>query len=353
MAAAAILGLAVLTGCGSDTGSVALHQVSGTAAVGAPIAGTVYVKDSQGTEVSVATDADGKFSIDVDGMQAPFMIKVVPNDNSDTLYSFASAEGIANATSLTNFALFLASDKANLAAIYDSWDGTGIDEIDLVAAQTKINANLVAEMESAGLDPYSYDFVKEPFDADSSGIDAVLDGIDVVVDVQMGGYTFQVVDNAAFVFDENIDAAGVYIGDPIDWPNGGEAAYPVVASMAIQGAAAAYTVFNDYPFIFGTPYLNGDQQEVSLSITLDESGVLTLTESNDTLVLTDPIIYKEQPNRIIWKDSASGSWVVGIVVPATASGPVIISFDVTNALHHDEAGFVTEGIFTFDVFPLQ
>lgn len=69
MAAAAILGLAVLTGCGSDTDSVALHQVSGTAAVGAPIAGTVYVKDSQGTEVNVATDADGKFSIDVDGMQ--------------------------------------------------------------------------------------------------------------------------------------------------------------------------------------------------------------------------------------------------------------------------------------------
>jgi hypothetical protein len=59
-----------------------------------------------------------------------------------------------------------------------------------------------------------------------------------------------------------------------------------------------------------------------------------------------------QPNQIVWKDSASGSWVAGIVVPTT-DGAVIISFDVTSAAHHDEEEFVTQGIFEFDVFPLQ
>jgi len=362
MAAAAIIGATVLTGCsnGSDSGSslesgpVAEYQVSGTAAVGAPIDGIVYIKDAEGTEAYVATDADGKFTIDVEGMLGPFMIKVEPNNDGDTLYSFAYDEGIANVTSLTNFALYLASGKADLEAIYDTWDGTAIVEMELAIEQATINLNLASEMASEGLDPDSYDFVKEPFDADSSGIDAVLDAIDVVVDVQMGSYTFQVVDNAAFVFDENINAAGIYIGDPVDWPNGGEAAYPVVESMTIEGSSATYTVFDDNSFIFGTPYFDSEreQQAVMLYITLDESGVLTLTAGSDELVLTDPIIYKNQPNRIIWKDSVSGYWWVGIVTP-TDNGAVIIGFDVTSAAHVDEEDFWTQGIIEFDIFPLS
>lgn len=370
MAAAAIIGATVLAGCsnGSDPvsslvsdsasdsvdSSVAEYVVSGTAAVGAPIDGIVYIKDAEGTEVYIATDSEGKFTIDVDGMLAPFIIKVEPNDDGDTLYSFASAEGIANATSLTNFALYLASDKADLGEIYDNWDGTSIDAMELAIVQATINKNLASEMESQGLDPDTYDFVKEPFDANSSGIDAVLDSIDVVVDLVMGDYTFQVIDDAAFVFDENINPAGEYIGDPIDWPNGGEAAYPVVASMVIEGASATYTVVDDNSFIYGTPYYDSErqQQAVMLYTTLDESGVLTLTADNDVLTLTDPIIYKEMPNRVIWKDSTSGYWVVGIATPTT-DGVVIIAFDVTTAAHVDEEEFYTQGIIEFDVFPLS
>ena len=359
IAAAAIMGSALMAGCnsesssgsGSGSNSAVPHQLSGTAAVGAPVDGIVYVKDSQGVEVNAATDAAGKFTINLDGMQPGFMIKVVPNNSGPTMYSFAWDEGIANATPLTSLALFLSSDKADLEAIYDTWDGTGISLSKLITAQATINANLASRLESAGLDPNGYNFVTEPFDANSSGIDGVLDEINVVVDLQMGAFTFQVVDDAAFVFDENISTAGVYIGDQIDWPNGGEAAYPVVANMAIQGASATYTVFDNNPFFFGTPYVNSTEPAVLLYITLDETGVLTLWDGDNPLELTDPVIYKEQPNRIIWKDSASGYWVAGIVTP-TANGPVIIGFDVTSAAHHDQAGFVTQGIIEFDIFPL-
>jgi hypothetical protein len=347
--------MVVLSGCNSNSSpavsTASAHKVSGTAAVGASVAGFVYVKDSLGTEVNTAIDAAGKFSIDVDGMQAPFMIKVVPNDTHPTMYSFAWVEGNSNATPLTNLALFLATDKADLDSIYDTWDGTTIEQAKLISAQATINANLASKIESAGLDPNSYNFVTEPFDADSSGIDGVLDAINVVVDLQMGVFTFQVVDDAAFVFDENINATGVYIGSEIEWPNGGEAAYPVVASMMIEGVNATYTVFDNNSFIFGTPYFNGDHEEVALIITMDESGVLTLMDGNDTLVLTDPVIYKEQPNQIIWKDSNSGYWVAGIVTP-TSSGAIILTFEVTTAFHHDEAGYTTQGLIEFDVSPL-
>ncbi len=354
IASAAILGMVVLSGCNSNSSpavsSASAHRVSGTAAVGAPVAGFVYVKDSLGTEVNAAIDTAGKFSIDVDGMQAPFMIKVVPNDTHPTMYSFAWVEGNSNATPLTNLALFLATDKADLDSIYDSWDGTTIDQAKLISAQATINANLASKIEAAGLDPNSYNFVTEPFDADSSGIDAVLDEINVVVDLQMGDFTFQVVDDAAFVFNENINAAGVYIGSEIEWPNGGEAAYPVTASMVIQGSAAHYTVIDNNPFIFGTPYVNVDHEEVALIITMDESGILTLMDGSDSLVLTDPVIYKEQPNQIIWKDSNSGSWVAGIVTP-TSSGAIIITFEVTTPFHSDESGYTAQGLIEFDVFP--
>ena len=360
-AAAVVIGSVVLMGCsgGSSSGSnsesdvVAGAQLSGTAAKGAPIEGFVYVKDAQGVEVNAGTDSEGKFTISLDGMQGPYMIKVVANDDSLTMYSFAADEGVANATPLTNLALFLATDKANLEAIYDNWDGTTIDESALGEAQAVIKTNLAAKMVSEGVDVEDYDFIKEPFDADSSGIDAVLDAINVVVDLQLGDFTFQVIDDAAFVFDENINAAGVDTSDDSEWPNGGEAAYPVVASMAFQDSAATYSVFDDNPFILGTPQLNEDQElKVSLLITLDEEGVLTLTAGSESLQLSNPVIYKEQPNQIIWKDSASNAWIAGIVVPNNNS-VVVIGFDVTTPFHHDEEGYQSKGLIEFDVFPLQ
>ena len=59
----------------------------------------------------------------------------------------------------------------------------------------------------------------------------VLDEIGVTVDLQMGAYTLLVVNNNGFVF-------------------------------------------GNYPFIFETPYFNGEQRVVSLFFPLDESDVI-------------------------------------------------------------------------------
>ena len=47
--------------------------ITGVAAVGAPLTGTVTVKDAAGVSKTVGIGANGSYSIDVTGMTAPFV----------------------------------------------------------------------------------------------------------------------------------------------------------------------------------------------------------------------------------------------------------------------------------------
>ncbi len=68
----ALLATALLAGCGGGSGGGvaggALGALGGTAATGAPVDGIVYVTDSNGMEVNVPVEADGSFSVSVEGM---------------------------------------------------------------------------------------------------------------------------------------------------------------------------------------------------------------------------------------------------------------------------------------------
>jgi hypothetical protein len=97
--------LTLLPGCGGGGGGaavipVATTSVSGVAATGAPLVGTVYLKDSAtpAIELSTIIAADGSFTFDVTNLKAPFLLKAVgtAGGRNYTLYSFASNHGIAN-----------------------------------------------------------------------------------------------------------------------------------------------------------------------------------------------------------------------------------------------------------------
>ncbi|TXJ05798.1 MAG: hypothetical protein E6Q26_00215, partial [Acinetobacter sp.] len=72
-----------LTACDSDDDSkqnttpvtqpAEKQVISGTAAAGAPIVGKVTVKDAKGVQKTVDIEADGKYTVDVSGMTAPFV----------------------------------------------------------------------------------------------------------------------------------------------------------------------------------------------------------------------------------------------------------------------------------------
>ena len=79
------------------------QEISGTAAAGAPIVGKVTVKDAKGVQKTVDIAADGKYSVDVSGMTAPFVFhaygKVGGRDVS--LVSAATSEDINKTINIT------------------------------------------------------------------------------------------------------------------------------------------------------------------------------------------------------------------------------------------------------------
>lgn len=93
----------IITGCGGGGGdggpapgpTTGQVKLSGIAASGKPIANvTVSIKDKNGNSKTGTTGTDGKYSIDVTGMTAPFLLKV-PHGNR-SLYGVATATGTAN-----------------------------------------------------------------------------------------------------------------------------------------------------------------------------------------------------------------------------------------------------------------
>jgi hypothetical protein len=112
--AIASAGLLSLYGCGGgSSGSTASSSTSpastvlpGTAAIGAPIAGTVIAIDVNGIiSPPATTSALGAFIVDVSGMTAPFLLNIVGTAGGSqvTLSSIATAAGqTVNITPLTD-----------------------------------------------------------------------------------------------------------------------------------------------------------------------------------------------------------------------------------------------------------
>lgn len=214
-----LAGFAITLAACSDGGSSSIPTnpsttLSGTAAVGAPIDGYVYVQGGNGTEVNTATDpASGDWSVKVEGMNAPFLIRVVPNGGGDTLYSYASAANLTvNITPLTHLATYLAVN-GDVSALYTTWEANHgeLTAQAILNAQAIINANFATEMDAEGLDHTTYDFFSTAFTANGTGIDALLDRLSITIDFT--GNSFAVsLDGNPFSFNVDIDTSGITIG---------------------------------------------------------------------------------------------------------------------------------------------
>src|SRR5690606_12555137 len=62
-------------GGGSKAGGGASHVISGAAAVGIPLVGTVTVKDANGVTRTTNIGNNGSYAVDVSGMTAPFVFR--------------------------------------------------------------------------------------------------------------------------------------------------------------------------------------------------------------------------------------------------------------------------------------
>ena len=176
----------LLTACGGGSGADAPSStVSGVAASGAPIAGRIFLKDSKGLERYVDT-TDGIYSIAVNGMTPPFILKAkwTVNNQLQTLYSIASQPGTANITPLTQVIVVAAAKSTSLDNTYASPTGSlsGIAAaVPLAVSDVRKTLNpLLTSFAQAGVDP-----ITGAFTPNHIGMDALLDSVTVRTS---GGY---------------------------------------------------------------------------------------------------------------------------------------------------------------------
>lgn len=152
--------------------------LSGTAASGAAVAsGAITVKDKNGVTKSGTTDANGKYTIDVTGMAAPFLVKVTLSSGA-FLYSVGAQTGVVNIHPYTDLIIqtwYKVQGKTIDAAFSDPAGNPPP-----TATEIKLIANVVGEIVQKWLvdnaiDPATFDLITTSFDANHSGFDHLLD----------------------------------------------------------------------------------------------------------------------------------------------------------------------------------
>ena len=181
---------ALLTGCGGGGGggTTASTVVSGTAAAGAPIIGYVSVRDSSTKTQPVITGvpiaADGKYSVDVAGLTAPFAFLAdgTVGGKRVQLYSAGLQADVGGTINITPFTDLMVRNIAGtitttlVDAIAAKLPGLTATQLD--AKRVELTAQLTPILIAAGVST-SIDLLRATFNADSTGLDRVLDLVKV------------------------------------------------------------------------------------------------------------------------------------------------------------------------------
>lgn len=270
----------LLAGCGGGGGGdPSTTSITGTVATGAAMTGTVDLVDANGATRQATIASDGSFSLDTTGLAAPFILRA---SGSTILFSLADeASGVFNITPLTTLAVELIRQEwdgtppADLDQLFTNWNANA-DPVDLAGlqaamlqAQAVINANLASQFQANGLTATTYDFLRTAFTPNSTGIDAVLDAIQLAISgagIQIG------VDGSPFSFNVSIDITGFDIGGTGGGGSGG---------TCTGGTSMTYAQ------IIAGAYSNGEQVCFTASTTsLSFSGkTLTNPVKNQTVQL--------------------------------------------------------------------
>lgn len=174
----------MLSACGGGTDGTP-QTISGTAAAGLPLTGTVTVKDALGTTRTKPIGSNGQYTIDVSGLIAPFVFRA-EGDVGGSRYVIHSAAtsadvgGTINITPLTD--LVLANIAGQVAATYfDKGQFSGVSKAELDAEASKLKEKLLPMLQAIGVDS-SIDLLRTPFTPLASALDTALDQIRISTD---------------------------------------------------------------------------------------------------------------------------------------------------------------------------
>ena len=179
-------------GGGGDGTPAPSTTLSGTAAAGAPIIGTVTIKDSATPTAQTKTvtiEANGKYTVDVTGLKAPYMVRAdgYVGGNEYHLYSAATQAdvgGTINITPLTD--LIVANIAGSVAKTYfDNGSFSGLTAAQLTAQSDALRVKLLAVLQAVDVSD-SIDLLRASFSTDHTGLDAALDVLRVTTDTTTG-----------------------------------------------------------------------------------------------------------------------------------------------------------------------
>ena len=288
----------LLTGCGGGDGTTPT-SISGTAATGLALTGSVELVDANGQTRNVNIGTNGAFTVDTTGLSAPLMLRATGNGSSTgtVLYSLADGvTGVFNITPLTHLAVELmrqaegADAPANLAALFAGWNAE-VDPVDLadlraamLRAQAVVNANLATQLQAHNLTPATFDFLRTAFQANQTGLDAVLDAIHVEI---TGNQIAMHVGGSPFNFNVNIDLTGFNIGGSSGGTGGSTGGGGSGSTTTTCATGSTTMTFADNPQNSG-PYGNGDQVCFTASTTSLAFSGKTLTSPVQNTVVTAP-----------------------------------------------------------------
>jgi hypothetical protein len=212
---------AALAACGGGGGGGSStptpQPISGTAAAGAPVVGTVTVKDSTGASKTSTIAADGSYSVNVAGMTGPFVFMADGTVGGRTIQmvSAATSADINKTINITPFTdLIVANVAGQLATTYfASPTFSLLTATELEAARQTLTTRLLPILEALGV-AASFDLLRSSFAADHSGFDAVMDVVRVSTDAATQTATItdlvnnqQIQDNLASKADATVIAA--------------------------------------------------------------------------------------------------------------------------------------------------
>lgn len=295
-----------LTACGSDDDSNSNNTppvtqpnekqlISGTAAAGAPIVGQVTVKDAKGQQKTVDIETDGKYTVDVTGMTAPYLFhahgKVGGRDVN--LVSAATSDDINKTINITPFTDLIVANIAGQAAVkyFDNPQFEKLTTEELNLAKTALTQRLLPILKDLNIAD-GFDLLRSAFKADHTGFDAVMDAVHVSVDENTNKALIKDVINQTQIEDDLASKTdNTILPDPVVPLAGATSdlqaiavqlnAFSALFAQGIPSAASLKPLFvSDGSFLH-----EGQDLETFLEIEL-------LDPENKAIVVSSPVILK-------------------------------------------------------------
>ena len=335
---------AVLISCGGggESGSSASSTVSGTAATGAAIVGTVSVYGSNGGSVlDVPIDTSGQYAAGVTGLTAPFLLLAVPSDsNLAAQYSFAAGPGTANITPMTSLVMAIANGNQNPEMLITTWQVNQADvAMKLPAAQNTVNSNFAGVF--LAIDPeLNTDFSTYNIFSDELVIGDPLDRALDITDIDVSNDAPAIIINGqAFAFDSNIGTGGAGGGTNTVGGGAGGGVAGATGTLAITGEGASQLPVTSLSFIFidsqQTSDIDGllwiDAQGTSVTIALNPQNQIfaVSVESNGRVNEWGAASEDESPLQNVSFDGNTATFV-GFILTSKSAQDLVLNGTLSN-----------------------